>query len=85
MTNPYHKILKKITDTEKRLKPNKHDISAILDYELNEAHSLTNQDYEIVDEYKTLKDNIASAMSNNFNLAYQPVKIKTRKWSHTDL
>ncbi len=87
MTSSYQKILKKITDTEKRLKPNQQDISALMDLEIEERNVMINinKDDDVVEEYKTLKENISGGMTNRFSLAYQPIKINKRKWSHQDL
>ncbi|OGI02916.1 MAG: hypothetical protein A2Y25_09895 [Candidatus Melainabacteria bacterium GWF2_37_15] len=88
MSSSYQKILKKIIDTEKRLKPNKQDISALMDYEINERNALLyqneGQNEDIIEEYKNLKDNISAASMNNVHLAYQPIKVKPRRWSHQD-
>ena len=79
MTNSYKKLLKKITNTEKRLKPNRQEISAILDLEIEERNSL--KDNEAIEDYKNLKENIGMC---SFSLAYQPVKVKTQKWQYAD-
>ena len=85
MASAYQKILKRIVDTEKRLKPTQHDISAILDFELTEStHYNYNEDNDVVEEYKNLKNNIANGVNNCYNLAYQPVKIKPRRWAKYD-
>lgn len=85
MTSSYRKILQKITDTEKRLKPTKTEISEIMDYELNENISHKNTEDDIVEEYKNLKDNITGSFSGNMHLAYNPITLKNRKWSNQDL
>jgi hypothetical protein len=74
----HQKILKKIIDLEKRLKPNKQDVTELLDYEFDE-NSWIKQDIEIIEEYNNLKDNMMTGM-DSYNLAYQPMKIKVRKW-----
>lgn len=85
MTSSYQKILKKITDTEKRLKPNKCDINAIVDYEMTERTALACNEDDVIDEYKILKENICGGFSGSFALAYNPIRIKNRKWSQQDL
>ena len=79
MSCAYQKILKKITDTDKRLKLNKQDISDILNFEMEEKNILNKQDDSIIEEFKLLKDTIVMYNMNNYILAYQPIKIKSNK------
>ena len=85
MVCTYQKILKKIADTDKRLKLNKQDISNILDSEMEEKKFLNNQDDNVLEEFKNLKDNIVMNNMANYTLAYQPIKIKIQKCLEQDL
>jgi len=85
MSSSYQKILKKITDTEKRLKPNKQDISNLMELENEERKALNINNDDIVEEYRNLKENISGNIGCCYSLAYHPVKITKRKWSHQDL
>lgn len=79
MASSYHKLLKKITDTEKRLKPGRQEISALMDLEFEEMESCNKEN--IVEEYKNLRENMNGAVMDSYSLAYQPAKIKTKKWA----
>ena len=80
MGNSYRNILKKITNTEKRLRPSKQELNAILDYEIEQQE----QQNEVIEDYKNFKENIAELAMDNFNLAYQPIKIKPKRWAAYD-
>lgn len=85
MRNSYNKFLKKMTNVEKRLKPNNQEISAILDHELEENTGLLQQKEDIVEEYRNLKENMNAVSMDCYSLAYSPVKTKHRKWSQQEL
>ncbi|HSA06108.1 MAG TPA: hypothetical protein P5556_02900 [Candidatus Gastranaerophilales bacterium] len=72
------KIFEKIKQTEKILKTEKSVIPA---YTKENAHKpALKVDYEVIEEFKSLKENINADRKYTAKLAYQPVVLKSRKW-----
>lgn len=76
--SPYQQILKKISDTEKKLKLSTQESSTVVGFDINKINTTVN-DENIVEEYRDLKENIREISMGNCNLAYQPVQITTRR------
>lgn len=82
MVRNYQKLLEKIKETEQTIKADKQNCS---DVDENRSKVfLINSCDDVLEDYKNLKENITENPVKNYNLAYQPIRVKSEKWSTLD-
>lgn len=78
MVASYKCILEKIQRAEKKLNSPKTSILKGQELAVNEKNGILKQNDEVIEEIRSLKENISEVSHNNHSMAYQPVTVKVQ-------
>jgi|GEM_PF-3021264 len=85
MVESYKKIVEKIKETEKQLKSAHYPVlSVVPDKPATKRKAFVQEDTEVIEDLRSLKENITESTTWGCKLAYQQVAVENTKWHQKD-